>query len=106
MTAGRVFTKACLWSSLLYFSRLCPSSPAAKSCQFYFLHPPGIYSSIHTGNALVQAAIFFSLDYYNDGLTGFPSISLATPQFHFLTEASHHLKYKPNHQTFQTYYYL
>lgn len=37
--------------------------------------------------ALAQAAIFFSLDYYNDGLAGFPSISLATPQFHFLAVA-------------------
>ena len=87
MTANRVFTKACLWNSTLYFSHLCPSNPVVKSCQFYFLNPSGIYSSIHTGNALVQATIFFSLDYYNDGLTGFPSISLATPQFHFLTVA-------------------
>ena len=62
--------------------------PFQFSCQILPVLLPEflwVYISIHTGNALVQAAIFFSLNHYNDGLTGFPSISLATPQFHFLT---------------------
>lgn len=85
MIANRVLTKTCLWNSILDFSHLCPPNSVTKSCHFYFLN------SIHAGNTLVQAAVFFPLDYYNEVVTGFPSFSLATLQFYFLIAASHHL---------------